>query len=124
MPSQELIQAMNRYNQELMKAGALIDLAGLHPSSMGKRIRFSDEKRMIIDGPFAETKELIAGYWIIRASSLDEALEWAVQVPAPKGECTDGEIEIRQVFDVEDFAHCEAVTRTIEFREELAQSKK
>jgi hypothetical protein len=108
-PSEELFAAMTGFNEELLKAGALIELAGLHPSSKGARIHFSDGKRTIIDGPFAETKELIAGFWLIRANSMAEAMEWAKRVPAPHGECTEGQIEIRQVFELDDFAPSEAV---------------
>src|ERR1700757_3320864 len=103
MPSEELLAAMAKYNEELMKAGVLVDLSGLQPSSKGARVRFSGGKRTLIDGPFAETKELIAGYWIIQVKSREEAIEWAMRVPAPHGENADGEIEIRQFFELEAF---------------------
>jgi len=103
MPSKELVNAMERYNQELAKAGVLIDLAGLYPSANGARVRFSGGKRSVIDGPFAETKELIGGYWIIRVNSKEEAIQWAMRAPAPHGEGKDAEIEIRQIFDMEEF---------------------
>src|SRR5580693_6230265 len=103
MPSDELIAAMTKYNEELVKAGALIDGSGLQPSSKGARIKFSGEKRTVVDGPFAETKELIAGYWIIKANSLAEAISWATRAPNPALE-GDGEIEIRPFFEMEDFA--------------------
>jgi len=85
MPSEELLTAMGKYNEELMKAGILLDASGLQPSSRGARIRISGGKRTVIDGPFAETKELIAGYWIIQVNSREEAIEWAKRVPAPHG---------------------------------------
>src|ERR1043166_9022147 len=100
MPSEELLSAMGKYNEELMKAGVLLDLAGLQASSKGARIRFSGGKRTVIDAPFSETKELIAGYWIIQVKSKEEAIEWAKRVPAPHGEGEDGEIEVRQVFEL------------------------
>jgi hypothetical protein len=111
LPSEELFAAMTRFNEELMNAGALIELAGLHPSSKGARIQFSNGKRVITDGPFAETKELIAGFWLIRANSMAEAIEWAKRVPAPHGECAEGQIEIRQVFELEDFGSSQPVDR-------------
>src|SRR5262245_24522512 len=94
MPDEKLLSAMGKYNEELMKAGVLLDLAGLHPSSKGVRIRISGDKRTVIDGPFAETKELIAGYWIIQVKSREEAIDWAKRVPNPHAE--GGEIEVRQ----------------------------
>jgi hypothetical protein len=101
MPSQELLTEMGRYNEELVKAGVLLDANGLQPSSKGARVRFSGSKRTVIDGPFAETKELIAGYWIIQVKSLDEAIEWVKRCPNPTGEV--GEIEIRRIFEADDF---------------------
>lgn len=124
MPSEELLTAMGKYNEELMKAGALVDLAGLQPSMRGARIKFAGGKRTVIDGPFAETKELIAGYWIIQVKSKEEAIEWANRAPAPHGECAEGEIELRQIFELEDFASCLAVERARELGKELAESKK
>jgi hypothetical protein len=124
MPSEELLVAMGKYNEELMKAGVLLDLLGLHPSSKGARIKFSKGKRTVIDGPFAETKELIGGYWMIQVKSREEALEWASRAPCPQGEGTDGEIEIRQVFELEDFGASEAIDRARELGKELAKKKK
>ncbi len=124
MPSEELLTAMGKYNEELMKAGALVDLAGLHPSMRGTRVKFAAGKRTVIDGPFAETKELIAGYWIIQVKSREEAIEWAKRVPAPHGECADGEIELRQIFELEDFAPSPAVERARELGKELTGAKK
>jgi hypothetical protein len=102
MPGEEFRSSMGKYNQELIKAGVLLDLAGLQPSSKGARIRVSEGKRTVIDGPFAETRELITGYWIIEVKSLDEAIEWARRVPAPSG-AQESEIEIRQYFERDDF---------------------
>ena len=124
MPSPEMIDTMMKYNDELMKAGVLLDLAGLHPSSRGARIKFSQGRRSVIDGPFAETKELIAGYWIIQVKSKEEALEWAKRVPAPHGEGEEGEIEIRQLFELDDFEPSPAVDRARELGKELAKKKK
>lgn len=101
LPSQELLTAMTQYNEELVKAGVLLAADGLQPSSKGKRVRFSGDKRTVVDGPFAETKELIAGFWIIQVKSLEEAVEWVKRCPNPME--GGGEIEIRQVFDQEDF---------------------
>ncbi len=123
LPSVELLSAMQKYNEELMKAGVLVDLAGLHPSSKGARIKFEGWKRTVTDGPFAETKELIAGYWIIRVNSLEEAVNWAKRVPDPHGEGRDGEIEIRQIFELEDFEPSEALDHAKELEKELAASK-
>src|SRR5207249_11225125 len=92
MPDEKLIAAMMKYNEELTKAGALLDLSGLQPSSKGARIKFSGGKRTVIDGPFAETKELLAGYWLIQVKSKEEAIEWAKRCPNPHGEAAEGEI--------------------------------
>jgi hypothetical protein len=124
MPSEELLTAMGKYNEELMKAGVLVDLSGLQPSSKGARIKFSGGKRTVIDGPFAETKELIGGYWIIKVKSREEAIEWAKRAPAPHGEGQESEIELRQFFEMEDFAPSEAVDRAVELGKELAKTKK
>jgi len=122
MPSEELLSTMGKYNEELMKAGVLLDLAGLHPSSKGARIKFSGGKRTIIDGPFAESKELIGGYWIIQVKSWEEAMEWAKRAPAPH-ENQEGEIEIRQFFELEDFGPSEAGDRARELGKELLKKK-
>ncbi len=101
MPSNELLAEMGQYNEEMVKAGVLLAGEGLHPSSKGKRVKFSGKDRSVIDGPFAEAKELIAGYWLIQVKSIDEAIEWVKRCPNPlKGE---SEIEVRQVFEAEDF---------------------
>ncbi len=101
MPSQELLTEMGKYNEELVKAGVLLAGEGLQPSSKGARVRFSGAKRTVVNGPFAETRELIAGFWLIQVKSLDEAIEWVKRCPNPHNE--DSEIEIRQVFEAEDF---------------------
>jgi hypothetical protein len=101
MPSEELLTEMGKYNEELVKAGVMLAGEGLHPSSKGARVRFSGKDRTVVDGPFAETKELVAGFWLIQVKSMDEAIEWVKRCPNPMNE--DSEIEIRQVFETEDF---------------------
>jgi hypothetical protein len=101
MPSQELLAEMGKFNEELVKAGVMLAGEGLHPSSKGARIQFSGDKRTVIDGPFAETKELVAGYWLWQVRSMDEAIEWAKRCPNPT--LQDGVLEIRPVFEAEDF---------------------
>ena len=101
MPSTELLTAMGKYNEELVKAGVMLAGEGLQPSSKGARVKFSGSKRTVVDGPFAETKELIAGFWLWQCRSREEAIEWAKRCPNPTGE--EGELEIRQVFEAEDF---------------------
>jgi hypothetical protein len=101
LPTQKLLEDMGKFNEELVKAGILLAAEGLHPSSKGKRVRFSGTNRTVIDGPFAETKELIAGFWLWQVRSLEEAIEWVKRCPNPHdSEC---EIEIRPVFEAEDF---------------------
>jgi hypothetical protein len=99
MPTEAILAAMGKYNEELVKAGVMLDGEGLHPSSRGKRIRFSGSQRIVIDGPFAETKELIAGYWVWRVASMDEAVSWLKKAPFDGG----AELEIRPIFEAEDF---------------------
>jgi len=123
MPGEELLAAMGKYNDELMKAGVLLDLTGLHPSSKGARIKFSGGKRTVLDGPFAETKELIGGYWLIQVKSKEEAIEWARRAPAPHGEHAEGEIEIRQIFELEDFTPSDAIEHHRKLGNELAKKK-
>jgi hypothetical protein len=101
LPDEKLLTEMGNYNEELVKAGVMLAGEGLHPSSKGARVRFSGEKRAVIDGPFAETKELIAGFWLWQVNSLEEAIEWVKRCPNPTG--AESEIEIRQVFEAEDF---------------------
>jgi hypothetical protein len=121
MPSEELLSAMGKYNEELVKAGVLLDAAGLQASSKGARVRFTKGKPTVIDGPFAETKELIAGYWIIQVKSREEAIEWAKRSPAPHGNDQECEIEIRQFFELEDFGSSEAVGRARELGKQLGK---
>ena len=102
MPSQELLAAMGKYNEELVKAGIMLSGEGLQPSRKGARVRFSGDKRIVTDGPFAETKELIAGFWMWQVKSKEEAIEWVKRCPNPMPG-TEAEIEIRQVFEAEDF---------------------
>jgi len=111
MPEERLIAEMASYHEELVKAGALRDASGLQPSSRGWRIKYSGGKRTLIDGPFAETKELIAGYTIIQVKSRQEAIEWTTRFPNPAGEGKNGEIEVRQLFELEDFGPSEAIGR-------------
>lgn len=99
MPSEQLLAAMGKYNEELVKAGILLGGDGLHPSTKGKRVRFEGTSRTVLDGPFAETKELIAGYWLWQVKSMDEALEWLKRAPFDGGD----EVEVRPVFEAEDF---------------------
>ncbi|HEY1286761.1 MAG TPA: YciI family protein [Burkholderiales bacterium] len=101
MPSEKLLAEMGKFNEELVKAGVMLAGEGLHPSSKGARVRFSGAKRSVIDGPFAETKELVAGFWIWQVKSKEEAIEWVKRCPNPMP--GDSEIEIRQVFEAEDF---------------------
>ncbi|MFN6995851.1 MAG: YciI family protein [Aquincola tertiaricarbonis] len=101
MPSTEMLAAMGRFNEELVQAGVMVSGEGLHPSARGKRVRFSGSQRQVIDGPFAETKELVAGFWIWQVASMDEALQWARRCPNPMP--VDSELEIRPVFEAEDF---------------------
>jgi hypothetical protein len=101
MPSTELLEAMGKYNEELVKAGLMLAGEGLHPSSKGARVRFSGRERSVVDGPFTETKELIAGFWLWDVRSMEEAIEWVKRCPNPME--SDSEIEVRQVFEAEDF---------------------
>jgi hypothetical protein len=101
MPSQELLEQMTAYNEELVKAGVMLAGDGLHPSSKGVRVEFSGSERKVIDGPFAETKELLAGYWVWQVKSMEEAIEWVKRIPNPEGE--HSMVEIRPVFEAEDF---------------------
>jgi hypothetical protein len=114
MPEEKDLAAMATYNEEMVKAGVMLAGDGLHPSSKGARVRFSGGKPTVIDGPFTEAKELVAGYWMIQVKSREEALEWARRVPF-----VDGEIELRQVFELEDFAPSEAVDRHAQLREQF-----
>jgi hypothetical protein len=121
MPEDKLISEMADYHEKLAKAGVLVDANGLQPSSKGWRIKFAGDKHTVIDGPFTETKELIAGYTIINAKSREEALEWTKRMPNPAMNGKEGEIEVRQLFELEDFAPSEGIER---FREMEAARKK
>jgi hypothetical protein len=122
MPSERLLTEMGKYNEELVKAGVLLAGEGLHPTSKGARVRFSGSKRTVVDGPFPETKELVAGFWLIQVSSKEEAIEWVKRIPNPDGD--ESEVEIRQVFEAEDFGAeftPEAREREDRLRAELAR---
>lgn len=103
MPSRELLEAMGKFNEEMVKAGVMLAGEGLHPSSKGKRVTFPGGKPKVTDGPFTEAKELIAGFWLIEVKSMEEAVEWARRCPPPTAGEREGEIELRQVFDASDF---------------------
>jgi hypothetical protein len=118
MPSTELLEAMGKYNEELVKAGVMLAGEGLHPSSKGARVTYSGPKRTVTDGPFAEAKELIAGYWLIQVKSKEEAIEWARRVPF-----TEGEVEVRQLFELEDFGSSPAIDHHARLGEELKKAK-
>jgi len=126
MPSQELLTAMGNYNEELVKSGIMLDGEGLRPSSAGVRVRFAGEDRTVIDGPFAETKELIAGYWVWKVDSMEQAVEWIKRCPNPMPE--ESEIEIRPFFEMDDFGEAmtpelrEQEQRTLEAAERLNRS--
>ena len=123
MPDETLIAAMMKYNEELAKAGVLLDLAGLQPSSKGTRIKFAGGERVVIDGPFPYTSELIAGYWLIQVNSKEEAIEWAKRCPGPHGESAEGEIELRQLFELDDFGPCPAIDDARRLEQELTTRK-
>ena len=117
MPEEKLIAAMATYHEDLVRAGILLDASGLQPSSKGWRIHYEGAKRIVIDGPFTESKELIAGYTIIQVKSREEALEWTKRFPNPFGEGSDSEIEVRQMFELDDFPPSDAVERFRELEE-------
>ena len=117
LPTEPHLAAMGKYNEELQKAGVLLDLSGLRPSSAGARVRFGGGKRTVIDGPFAETKELIAGYWIIEVKSREEAIEWAKRIPAEV--CEIGEVELRPFYELDDFIPAAALEAAKEFAKKL-----
>lgn len=123
LPSKELIDAMGKYNEQLVKAGIMLAGDGLQPSSKGKRVRFSGEKRSVIDGPFTETKELIAGFWIWQVRSMEEAVEWLKRCPNPHPDTGETEVEIRPFFEAADFGENltpEAKERDQRLREQMA----
>src|SRR5690606_25800060 len=119
MPSEELFAEMGKFNEELVKAGILLAGEGLHPSSKGVRVRFSGSERTVIDGPFAETKELVAGFWLWQVRSMDEAIEWVKRCPNPMN--VDSEIEIRPVFEADDFG--EALTPELREQEDRLRAQ-
>ena len=119
MPSERLLTEMGKYNEELVKAGVMLAGEGLLPSSRGARVRFSGNKRTVIDGPFAETKELVAGFWLIQTKSKEEAIEWVKRIPNPDD--VDTEVEIRQVGELEDFG--DALTPELRAQEERLRSQ-
>lgn len=123
LPSQEQLAAMAKYNEELVNSGVMLAGDGLQPSSKGARVKFSGGTQTVVDGPFPETKDLIAGYWIIRVKSKEEAIEWARRVPfgrPPFDDGEDGEIEIRQIFELEDFGPGEGTDHHVQLREQVA----
>jgi hypothetical protein len=119
MPTDEMISMMGKYNEELQKAGVLLDLGGLQPTSRASKVRYDGKKRTVVDGPFAEAKEMIAGYWLIQVKSREEALEWAKRVPFE-----EGEVELRPLFDFEDFEPGPGVEAAKKLGAEMEQSKK
>ena len=123
-PGDEVLAAIGNYTQELRKAGVLVELSRLEASSKGARIKFSEGKHLVIDGPFAETKELIGGYWIIQVNSKEEAIQWAKRVPAPDSPGEECEVEIRQFLEVEDFTPSVAFSAAGESGVELSKTKK
>ena len=126
LPSEELLAAMGKYNEELTKAGVLLDLSGLHPSAKGVRVKYSGGKTTVVDGPFTPANEIVAGYWILHVKSMDEAVEWARRVPVEAAEHEYGqesEIEIRQIFELEEFGESPAIDRARGLAEELQKKK-
>jgi hypothetical protein len=119
LPSTELLTEMGKYNEELVKAGIMLDGEGLHPSSKGVRIQFSGDQRNVVDGPFTETKELIAGYWVWQVRDMDEAIEWAKRCPNPTG--VESALELRPVFELDDFG--DNVTPEVRERDERLRSE-
>ena len=122
MPEDKLIAEMTKFNEEMQKAGILLDLSGLQPSSKGARVKFAGGKRTLVEGPFGDPQSLIAGYWIIQVKSKEEAIQWAMRAPAPhKGD--DAEIEIRQFFELEDFGESEAIEQARKLESKLQKGK-
>jgi hypothetical protein len=119
LPSEELLAAMGKYNEELTKAGALLDLSGLHPSAKGVRVKYSGGKTTVVDGPFTPANEIVAGYWILQVKSKAEAIEWIKRCPNPHN--VDSEIEIRQLFELEDFGDSPAVEHHRDLQNQLSE---
>jgi hypothetical protein len=118
MPDEKILAEMAKYNEQLVKAGVMLDGSGLKPTSQGARIRYSGDKRTVIDGPFTEAKELIAGFWVIQVKSKEEAIEWAKRVPFQ-----EGEVELRQFFELDDFAPGDAIEHHRRIERELQKQK-
>ena len=123
MPTEKLINEMQKYHEELQKAGVLLDASGLKPSKTGWRVKYAGAKRTVVDGPFAEAKELIAGYTLIQVKSREEAMEWARRFPNPSIDGGEAEIEVRQLFELEDFGESEGIARFREMEKERARKK-
>jgi hypothetical protein len=125
LPSEEFLAQMGAYNEELSKASVLVDLSALHWSAEGVRVKFSGGKRTVIDGPFAEPKETVAGYWILQVKSMDEAIEWAKRLPFEAGgePEAEGEMEIRQLFELEEFNESPAIEKARGLEKELQRQK-
>jgi hypothetical protein len=121
MPSEQMLSAMTAFNEELVKAGIMLAGEGLHPSAKGVRVEFRGNDRKVVDGPFAETKELLAGYWVWQVKSLDEAVEWVKRIPAPDDDAGESIVEIRPVFEAEDFG--EEFTPELREREAAIRSE-
>jgi hypothetical protein len=117
LPDEQMLGAMGKYNEELVKAGVMLAGDGLQPSSKGARVRFEGEKRTVIDGPFSETKELVAGYWIWQCRTKEEAIEWLKRAPFAEGE----EVEIRQVYELSDFGESEAIEQHRKLQDQIAR---
>lgn len=124
LPSEEMFADMGKFNDEMMKAGILLDLSGLKPTSQGARVRFTNGTTVVTDGPFPETKDLVAGYWLINVKSKEEAIDWARRVPFCGEENDGSEIEIRPLYELEDFLPSDAVDRARERRNQLAANKR
>lgn len=124
LPEDRLIAAMATYHEDMARAGVLLDASGLQPTSKGARIKYTGGKRTVIDGPFTESKELIAGYTLIQVKSREEAMEWVKRFPAPFGEGAEGEIEVRQLYELDDFEPSNAVERFREMEKGFATKKK
>ncbi len=126
LPSEEFLAQMGKYNEDLSKAGVLLDLSALHWSAEGVRVKYSGGKRTVIEGPFGKPKEVVAGYWILQVKSIEEAVEWARRLPVEAAEHDYGresEIEIRQIFELEEFGESPAIDRARELEEELQKKK-
>jgi len=121
MPSEAELTAMGKFNEELVNAGVMVSGEGLHPSANGKRVTFAGDKRTVVDGPFSETKELVAGFWIWQVSSMEEAVEWARRCPNPMPEGEEGVLEIRRIFEAEDFG--DALTPELRAQEDRLRAE-